>query len=595
MLTLKTEGGPLNYSLALPNGSIFQITSATSGLILPGSQTNVTVQATCPNQANDVVTLTLTTNDPRKTTQVIPLVLECAYPVKAEKVFSRVEPTSIYTLKLSPDAKKIATAAAEPIWKTRISDTATGEPIIDIPSLGNMAWGANGQKIAIATNTSVGIWDIATAKEDKRLIEPNTQDFYTDIDWNAATNKIAVRTLTKVYIFDGSTGQKLLEFEHQNGDPAYIPLKLVWSPDGSKLALRAQTSVIVYSSTGTKIKELASMTYGYFAWKPDGSQLATYTEEGGQQYLTLWNATTWVKANSFPIYQFFNGFAGSLLIWSPDGSKIVSELAVWRVSDGTLERNMTYTSLPILDWKGSLIALSDSSALVRLMDGATGTLTQVLGQSARLLDSAKDQPLLVGAGYGGSMSYLSIYNYSSGSIKHILLNDIAPISVHWIEGTTKIAGTVNKYGEYTYFFKVWDSVSGQEQLSFSIANPNVLWSPDGKKVAVRKSPYWYFMSSETGLGISQLNSKNVQYSTWSPDSNELAVTNDGKTFDIYTVSTGEKTRTLNVISADGYSLSCYDLNWLPNRFACVDNWMVVVDAQTGINFLNKDLNKYSIV
>lgn len=599
-ITLNTgPGGPLTYGVALPNGSIFQITSPTSGLILPMSQISIAVQATCPNQEDDIlVPLSLSTTDPRKHTQTIPLVLECAYPIKAERIFSRIEPTSIYTLKLSPDAKKIATAAAEPIWKTRISDTTTSEPIIDIPSLGHLAWGSAGQKIAIASSTSAGIWDVTTGKEDKRLIEHNTQDFYTDIDWNPLTNKIAIRTITKVYVFDGSTGQKLLEFDHPHGDPWMTAIKLAWSPDGSMLAVSAQTGVFIYSSTGTKIKELTSMPNGYFAWKPDGSQLATYTDETGLRYITLWDTTTWGKTTSLPIYQTVNG--GILLKWSPDGNKIANEYAIWRASDGTLERDMPYASFPILDWKGSLIALSDSSTWVRLLDGATGNLVQLLGQSVRILDFAKDQPLLVGAGYSGLMSYLSIYNYSSGSVKRILLNDIAPISVRWIEGTTKIAGIVNKNGEYSYFFKVWDSASRQEQLSFSIAYPNALWSPDGKKVAIPKPPYWYFMLSETGSGLSQLNSKNVPYPIWSPDSNELAIPNEDKTFDIYTVSTGEKNRTLNIISADYYPSTCYNYDqlshhWLPNRFLCLESTMAVADLQTGIHYLAKNINKYSLV
>ena len=129
-------------------------------------------------------------------------------------------------------------------------------------------------------------------------------------------------------------------------DPVSLGAAFLWSPDGMTLALsdsdidffpplgiRLYRTVGLYDADGTKQAPEIEDAVAFF-WSPDSTKLGYLTlgEVFGTVRLMVFDATSgdrWPIVEFVPtdrqltVYQFFDQFAASHLMWSPDSTKLV--------------------------------------------------------------------------------------------------------------------------------------------------------------------------------------------------------------------------------------------------------------------------------
>ncbi|MDQ2965601.1 MAG: hypothetical protein M3R57_07110 [Chloroflexota bacterium] len=164
---------------------------------------------------------------------------------------------------------------------------------------------------------------------------------------------------TFVYVSNDARGQRLIAYDLGTGRSEVLArfegtIAFVVSPDGSRVAyqvLQGQTLAtplsVIDRKTGT-IKRVATEYSPAFFWSPDGAKLLSLLPEATPERLWFrWNV--WEDGSSFSTgrfvpslvfsrdyLQFFEQYAQSMSLWSPDGSAFVyaaedesGETGVW--------------------------------------------------------------------------------------------------------------------------------------------------------------------------------------------------------------------------------------------------------------------------
>jgi WD40 repeat protein len=132
-----------------------------------------------------------------------------------------------------------------------------------------------------------------------------------------------------VTVYDAATGEKRAEMQEGMGR-LFTPRSMVFSPDGSRLAILGTASPYVESltttvhdlATGKLICRLEGNTspVTHLAFSPDGKRIATATalppNKAGE--VKLWDASTGRELLSLPAL----GGVGLRLWFSPDGQRL---------------------------------------------------------------------------------------------------------------------------------------------------------------------------------------------------------------------------------------------------------------------------------
>ena len=247
-------------------------------------------------------------------------------------------------------------------------------------------------------------------------------------------------------------------------------------------------------------KTLILSGYGHvvFAvvWSPDGSRIVTGSTGEG---VRVWDAVTGESLLSLE----GDDWVGSVA-WSPDGSRIVTGSAVDGVRVWNAVTGEELLSLEHGHWVGSVAWSPDGSRIAAGFDG----------EGVRVWDAVSGESLL--------------------SLEH----GHKVGSVAWSPDGSRIAAGSTGDG-----VRVWDAVTGEELLSLERGNRvlSVVWSPDGRRITagfvgdgVR---VWDAVSGESLLS---LECSHVFGSVvWSPDGSRIVTGFDGDGVRVWDAVSGE--------------------------------------------------------
>ena len=187
-----------------------------------------------------------------------------------------------------------------------------------------------------------------------------------------------------VLVWDPATGEKLLEFQDDDGDAAFGP---AFSPDGSLLAAAwpGQGIRVIDIATGDVTSEISIDGAWLTEFSPDGKRIAIGLQSGepvlvidansGEQLLTL-DHGAWI------------GDVG----WSPDGRWIATAgedatVGIWDAATGEHRFTMTGHSAKVngVDWS------PDGTRLATVSDDGTAVISEVAAGGVRELLSFSAQ------------------------------------------------------------------------------------------------------------------------------------------------------------------------------------------------------------
>lgn len=584
--------GPLLYEMNISGSEVFKLKVAASGVLYYQKNLNATLEATCPAQEGVYKSkLTLKTNDPQKPVTEVPLTLECIKPLQAEQILRRVNHAGGgKDLVWSSNGKWIATADLE--GRVFIWDAATTSLVHEIRSANivDLDWSPDGQKLLGVGGSIVHVWSSATGNE---IIAFNSPDTINGATWSPTGDKIAVALTSQVIVYDAVTGEKQFSFNQITSGP------IKWSPDGSKIALAGYgttTTTLIYSSTGTKLKELNSGPTQAIAWNSTGTQLATGQRATyASQYVSIWNASDWSVSRTL---QPPGNSSVNNLVWSPDNtqlalattrvenSSLVYDVQIWQTSSGTFQRSLPSEGSVGLDWRGSEIAIMEGSGLTKLWNASTGANTGMLGVATQSPDFSGDNSTLVG--FQGQT--IGTYSLLTGQklIKGLVGTVIE--TLHW-SGSNEIIGVVfngNGQGE----IRKWNAQTGEQISSVPLAGRGSYyrWSKDGKQLGYYTSnnSTWHIVSTNTGQELFAI--ANTGDPDWNLSGTQIVVSGYNSS-DIYDAATGNKVRT---IQTGSNPVVWVDNNRLASTVQLYPNLgLYIFDAVSGKKLMDIDLGAVS--
>jgi GTPase SAR1 family protein len=183
--------------------------------------------------------------------------------------------------------------------------------------VGQIVWSSDGQKLAVLSDdNSIQIWDMKS-RQLHRAFKMGEITGYSLV-WSPDGTSLALGSSNKVMLLDAETGMQFLEIDGHSD----VVNCLAWSRDGRYLASGADDKSVRLWSPQTG-QCLWSATMGHndvvncLDWSPDGETLASGASD---QTLILWDVQNGHIRNSS------QGFARKImrLAWSPDGKIIAS-------------------------------------------------------------------------------------------------------------------------------------------------------------------------------------------------------------------------------------------------------------------------------
>jgi WD40 repeat protein len=348
-------------------------------------------------------------------------------------------------------------------------------------------WSPNSASLAVFTQSSLSIWDVATGVEQSQL--PATNVYV--VSWKPDGSKIAAATQSSgIEVFDISTRQKINEFNtisEATGHTVNV-YGVSWSPDGSRIAdaSRDSRNQIRDSNNGQSLFSIQSDTNSSYAiaYNQAGTTIAT---AGESQIINLWNATTGKNTAALTGHTFtVRGLA-----WKPSGDVLASAswdrtIKLWDPTTGNELRTLTghsdFVNAVAFNPTGSRLASASSDKTIKFWDPLTGELLRTLtGHTGGVFALAwsPDGSKIASA---GADKTVRIWNVTTGSVEKTLNQFLKPIrAVVWTkDGSGLIAGGDD--GKIS----LWD-VNSEFNSFIAIPAPgyavfSLALSPDGTKL-----------------------------------------------------------------------------------------------------------------
>jgi WD40 repeat protein len=236
------------------------------------------------------------------------------------------------------------TTVAPPTTTVTAPETAVPTTAVEVLTLeapggldSAVAWSPDGTVLTTAVHGEVKVWDATTG----RLIERQELDHIggaQSLLWSPDGTRIAINSDgSQSGVYDATTGDLMLD---ELGDRA-----LAWSPDGSRLVVGGAWgwSAVIDATAGDEELTLPFCPGPYSwvaaaAWSPDDTRIATTC----QASVTIWDADSGdemltLTSDSEPPYA---GDGVTEIEWSPDGTRIATAgdeqptPAVWDADTG---------------------------------------------------------------------------------------------------------------------------------------------------------------------------------------------------------------------------------------------------------------------
>jgi WD40 repeat protein/tRNA A-37 threonylcarbamoyl transferase component Bud32 len=406
-----------------------------------------------------------------------------------EKLSWKGHTYSVFSVAFSPDGQRIVSGSVGYDPKTKQSwgevkvwDAATGQEKLSWKghtySVSSVAFSPDGTRIVSGGGEfdkpgEVKVWDAATGQE--KLSWKGHTHWVTSVAFSADGTRLASMSGDQtVKVWDAATGQEKLSLKgHKGSVPIRSATSVAFSPDGTRIV-----------SGGEGFDAKTGKHWG---------EVKVWDAAIGQEKLSL-------KGHNGPV---------TSVAFSPDGKSIVSgggypldfkkpgEVKVWDAATGqeklSLKGHTSYVSSVAFSADSTRIASGSWDKTVKVWDAATGQEKLSLkGHTGLVSDVAfsPDGTRIVSGGEGSGKAgkplpgEVKVWDAVTGqeqlSLKgHTLrVTNVAfsPDGKRLVSG----GGSIH-WGEV----KVWDAVTGQEKLSWKGHNgrvSSVAFSPDGQRL-----------------------------------------------------------------------------------------------------------------
>jgi WD40 repeat protein len=449
------------------------------------------------------------------------------------------------------------------------------------------AWTPDGSQVAVADESTVSIYDVASHRHLLSLKE-NIPFIYSMV-WSPDSAYLLITGSGNVSgIWETTTGNKIMNLSPGGA-------LVAWSPDSKRAVISSNSAAYVWDvEANTALFSLADHrdSIAGIGFSPDGQYLMGASAD---KTIKIWDAY-----GGYEVLTINGSSAFNAAMWSPDGTQILTSdidsiAKIWdariNIQPVTIQSGWAGYGLerPIWSPDGSRFLTSvDQTSVGHIWDTATGE---------KLITLKDDfQVMLAGATWSPDGTHIltldqtgsgKIWDTNTGEVIRTTLQLQTDIYQAFWSPTQNYLVTLDRQPNEDIRFDavLREAETGLELLRIPDILPNTIsWSPDGKQFAVgfyhelqiwdasQKNKRWSMGAHWGG----------IQSTMWSPDGNYLASSGWDTTTKIWNTTTGTLEMTLN-------KQASYSSSWSPNGERIVTsggtNDFIIWDSRTGNELL----------
>ena len=441
-----------------------------------------------------------------------------------------------------------------------VYDSKTGAVVQRIENDGLATWEHNGDRIAIAWEDAIFIWDSCTGQMLRRIDAPG---YKSNICWAGGGSRIAVIGFN-LQVWDPDTGVLLHEFISEN-EPNVRHLSC--QPGGQRIASTGKAGLQIHDGISGVLLKTFPGYYQDIQWEPDGNRIAVLYDGGVQ----LIDAELGLGCG------YFGGDSICLLGWEGNGRRIAvwdtrhNYLCLWNTrADAWADKELyelqlkSESRVEFLSWEpgGNRLLYVVEYSGIGLWNTETATL---LSEGMRSRDPGtpcwRNECLMI---WGYSSNEVAVKKISSGEVvsRHRISAgaDLMHCSARFSPDNSKILA-ISKAGKLL----VADAGSGEFRETMPVypdriqvygwnnAASRVALAGDGGRVYLRDTPSGNF------LRVLPRGSSRVTALCWEDDGDRIAVGTENGEIEVWNAHSGDM-----VVLLAGHIGPVNAMSWISN-------------------------------